>query len=84
MSPRRAAPEKQKQATPPWLIFLAIVVVAGFAVFLVSQLVGAVMSANNPAQSTASLPTSSGLTSNGRTEGDPKAQVTFVEFSDFQ
>ena len=78
MSPRRAIPEKKKQSgLPSWVILAAVVVVG-----VVAVIVGADFLAK--AQPQAALPPTSGITATGRTKGDPKAPIVFVEFSDFQ
>ncbi len=79
MSPRRAVPQKkqQQQGLPSWLI------VGGIVVVLVVVLVVGVDFISK-SMGPAPVPTVSGVTTSGRMEGDPKAPIAFMEFSDFQ
>ncbi len=78
MSPRRAIPEKkQKGGFPTWMIVAAVAVIAVFVVIVGADFVA-------KSQGPAVVPTVPGIASSGRTEGDPKAPVAFLEFSDFQ
>lgn len=81
MSPRRAMPEKKKQTgLPSW-----IMVAAAAVIVLVVVAIGADFVLKS--QPSAALPTtvsSAGITRSGRTEGDPNAPLTLLEFSDFQ
>lgn len=73
MSPRRTAPRKKQGGLPSWVIPVgigAVVVVAIIALFVLQP---------PPAPVPAS-----GLSAPGRTVGNPKSKVAFVEFSDFQ
>lgn len=78
MSPRRAIPSRKNRGRwPPWLVVtaIAVVVVGAFTV-------GADFWAK--VQSPPVGPSPSGLAVNGRTKGDPKAPIAFIEYSDFQ
>lgn len=81
MSPRRVAPEKKKQAgLPSWILVAAAAVIV-----LVVVAIGADFIAKS--QPSLPLPTtvsSAGIIRSGRTEGDPNAPLSLVEFSDFQ
>ncbi len=78
MSPRRVVPQKKQpqKGLPSWLI------VGGIVVVLVVVLVVGVDFISK-ATGSAPLPTVN-VTASGRTEGDPKAPIAFMEFSDFQ
>ncbi len=78
MSPRRAVPQKkqQQQGLPSWLIVGGIVVVLVVVLVVGVDFISKSMGA-------APLPTVN-VTASGRTEGDPKAPIAFMEFSDFQ
>lgn len=81
MSPRRVAPEKKKQAgLPSWILVAAAAVIV-----LVVVAIGADFVIKS--QPSLPLPTtvsSAGIIRSGRTEGDPNAPLSLVEFSDFQ
>lgn len=78
MSPRRADPKAQAQkgGLPTWVIAVGIgvvVVIAAAGLFMLQT-----PSASAPPA------TVTGLTSSGRTLGDPNAKLELIEFSDFQ
>jgi hypothetical protein len=78
MSPRRAIPEKKQQGgLPSWMILTAVIVVAVIAVIVGADFLTKV-------QAPTVQPPTTGVTSSGRTEGNPQAPITMVEFSDFQ
>ncbi len=79
MSPRRAVPTKKQtpRGLPSWLIVGGIVVVVVIVLVVGIDFIG---KAIGPGP----LPTVTGITASGRTRGDPKAPVAFMEFSDFQ
>ncbi|MCL5950200.1 MAG: hypothetical protein M1132_00520 [Chloroflexi bacterium] len=77
MSPRRAIPQKKKKsALPRWLVVTAALVVVAGVVIVGVDLFSKLTSAP--------VPPPTGVAESGRTKGDPKAPIAFVEFSDFQ
>ncbi len=78
MSPHRVARQQKKRDNlPRWVIAIALVIVVGGAIVLGADFW-------NKTQPPTGGPTPSGIATNGRTKGDPKATIAFVEFSDFQ
>lgn len=79
MSPRRAIPPKKQpqRGLPSWLIVGAVVVLLVVVLVIGVDFIG---KATGPAP----VPTVDGITASGRTQGDPKASIAFMEFSDFQ
>jgi protein-disulfide isomerase len=59
------------------MIIAAIAVVVVFVVIVAADFV-------TKSQGPAVVPTVAGIASSGRTQGDPKAPIAFLEFSDFQ
>lgn len=76
MSPRRAVPHKKKEGgLPTWVIAVGIgvLVVIGVVVLFTLQ-----TPSSTPASS------STGITTSGKTKGDPNAKIALVEFTDFK
>jgi hypothetical protein len=79
MSPRRAPPQKKKASSglPSWLIVAAVAVLVIVVVIVGADFIGKAMGSAPVAPVT-------GISTTGRTKGDPNAKVAFLEFSDFQ
>ncbi len=77
--PARKPPTKAtpKGGLPPWLIITAIVAVAVVAVIVGADFLMKL-------QPTPTAPVATNVVASGRTQGDPNAPVSFVEYSDFQ
>ncbi len=77
MSPRRAIPDKKKRsAIPTSLLIGAVVTVAVIAIIIAADFV--IKSQDS------AIPSTSSLAASGRTAGNTKAPISFVEYSDFQ
>ncbi len=73
-------PEKKKQTgLPSWILIAAAAVIVVVAIAIGADFIGKAQPA--PVPTTVS---SAGIVRSGRTEGDPNAPLTLVEFSDFQ
>ncbi|MCL4487898.1 MAG: DsbA family protein [Chloroflexi bacterium] len=72
-----AVKAKPKSGLPSWLVVAAIVVVAVVAVVIAADLM-------TKLQPTSTGSGSSDVAASGRTQGDPNAPVSFIEYSDFQ
>ncbi len=82
MSPRRAIPQQQKRRQlPPWLIVSGLVVFIVLAVLVGADFLSKAQPTSAPSSSTLTF---DGITASGRTLGDAKAPIAFVEYSDFQ
>lgn len=81
MSPRRPVPQKKKTSgLPSWVPIAAVAVIVIVVLAVGLDFVSKI-------NTTPPVPTSvstAGIIRAGRTEGDPNAPVTLVEFSDFQ
>ncbi len=73
-------PEKKKQTgLPSWILIAAAAVIVVVAIAIGADFISKAQPA--PVPTTVS---SAGIVRSGRTEGDPNAPLTLVEFSDFQ